>query len=80
MTEEKNKPQELPKLGRIRTKVWANDAGDGSIRYSVDVYRTYKTKDGFKDTANFGEEDLAIVQIAYQKAADYIAEQKRLRK
>lgn len=79
MSEQKNRPHQL-KLGRIRAKVWTNTKDDGSARYSVDIFRTYRVDekkreggdDGWRDVYNFSEEDLKMLPILIDELKQYI--------
>mgnify|MGYP000737158253 CR=1 FL=1 len=61
------KPAHEIRLGRIKATVWVNDTDQGK-RYNVTFARLYREADEWKQTANFGRDDLPLVA----KVADMV--------
>lgn len=56
----------IPIGNGIRAKIWENESNSGRKWLSVEIIRTYKDGENFKDTTSFRQEDLLFVA----KAAD----------
>ncbi len=75
------KAYELDKIGRVRGRILENTNDDGTKRYSVDIFRTYRVNGsddsganaGFKDTFNFSKEDLRCVSVLADDAREKIS-------
>jgi len=71
-TNEKNTPIDTLRDGALKATIWKNPTKDGHF-YSVDISRTYKVGDDFKDSHSFsGSEPLQVARLA-QIAYDEIA-------
>ena len=73
MTTHKNQPRATIRDGAIKATIWKNPSEKGHF-YSVDITRTYKLGDAFKDSTSFsGSEPLQVARLA-ERAYDLIAE------
>jgi len=73
MNTQTNTPVTTIRDGAIKATVWANQAEKGTF-YSVELSRTYKSGNAYKDSHSFsGTEPLQVARLA-QKAYDAIAE------
>lgn len=76
MTNETNKPITTVRDGAIKATVWANDAKNGGVRYSVTLTRSYTDDEGkWHDTGYFSRNELLRVAHLAHRAYDAIAEQ-----
>ncbi len=67
-----NKPTETIRDGKLKATIWKNPTKKGHF-YSVDISRTYKQGDVFKDSHSFsGSEPLQVARLAH-KAYDRIS-------
>jgi hypothetical protein len=67
-----NKPvKEIP-IGRIRAKIWANDAPDREVWFNVTVVRSYNVGNVWKESTSFGRDDLPIVSLVVNMAYEWI--------
>ena len=72
-TNDKNQPIDTIRDGALKATIWKNDSEKGSF-YSVDISRTYKVGETFKDSYSFsGSEPLQVARLA-NIAYDEIAE------
>ncbi len=62
-----NGPVKTYMLGRIKAKIWANRSKEDEVWFNVEIVRVYKEGDKFKESTQFGRNDLPLVA----KAADY---------
>lgn len=73
MTTNENKPIDTIRDGALKATIWKNTTEKGHF-YSVDITRTYKVGDDFKDSHSFsGSEPLQVARLAdlaYDKIAD----------
>ena len=77
--ENSNKPSKPAKVFRLRgvsASVFANKAAKGRDVpfYKVSLQRTYKDGDEFKTTTSFSRDDLPVVNLAVQRAWEFILE------
>lgn len=73
-----NGPVKTFLLGRIKAKVWANRSQQNDVWFNVEIVRLYKdAKDGdkFKETTQFGRNDLPLVSKAADMAFAWLHEQ-----
>ena len=64
MTTQTNKPIDTLRDGSLKATIWKNPSEKGSF-YSVDISRTYKQDEVFKDSHSFsGTELLRIARLA----------------
>ena len=75
MAQEKKKPFDKIRLGNIVATIWENTNKDGRVRFNVEVERSYKDGDKWKDSSTFGRDDLPIVAKALDMAYARIWEQ-----
>lgn len=79
MTQSTTKPPADTLYDRnLRAVIWANQASDGRIRYSVQFTRGYKTEQGnWKESRSFSGPDLLRIAQLAQQAYSRIAELQR---
>jgi hypothetical protein len=75
-----NRPLDTLRLpGGIKATIWKNTTQGGKDFNSVEISRTYKTKDGYRDSHSFSPNELLIVarlaDMAYGRIAELNAEQ-----
>lgn len=61
MANHRHKPAHDIRLGRIRAAIWANENEQGQLWFAVTITRLYKDNGQWKDTSNYGRDDLPIV-------------------
>ena len=69
------KPVKVIRLRGISASVFANRAkseGRDITFHKVSVQRSYKDGDDWKQTTNFGRDDLPIVKVVLQRAWEFI--------
>lgn len=71
---ERRKPVHTIRFGRIKASIWANVGMNGTW-HSVQVCRTYKDGNGWKQTDTFGRDDLLLAAKALDQAHTWIYEQ-----
>jgi len=72
-TTTKNQPIDTIRDGALKATLWKNTTEKGHF-YSVDITRTYKVGDNYKDSHSFsGSEPLQVARLA-SMAYDKIAE------
>lgn len=73
MTDKRKKTTQQPvqhvRSGYVTGSIWENKAGDGQVFYNVTFERSYKEGDDFKNTASFGTNDLAHLNLCSLKAS-----------
>lgn len=74
MTNDKKRPVQEIRMGRIRAAIWENSTEKG-VRHNVTISRLYKDGDDWKDTTSFGREDLLLVGKVADAAHTWIYEQ-----
>ena len=73
MNTQSNTPVTTIRDGAIKATIWANQSEKGTF-YSVELSRTYKSGNAYKDSHSFsGTEPLQVARLAL-KAYDAIAE------
>ena len=55
----KNAPLHKARLGRVNLTVWMREDQNGTVRFSINLNRSYKTEDGYRDTTSLDQGDLA---------------------
>ncbi len=73
MANDKKRPVEEVRIGRIRAAIWENQTEQG-VRHNVTVSRLYKDGNDWKDTGSFGREDLLLVAKVMDQAHTWIYE------
>jgi hypothetical protein len=68
----KKEPAQKFRLGHISSTVWDNTTGNGDVWFNVEVTRSYKDGDAWKDASTFRRDDLPIVALAAIMAYDWI--------
>ena len=74
MTNDKKKPANEIRLGRIKAVIWENDTKHG-VRHNVSITRLYKDGDTWKDTTSFGRDDLPLIAKVADLAHTWVFEQ-----
>ena len=75
-TATQNKPVDtLRERGGLKATIWKNSTDKGNF-YSIDISRTYRTDEGYRDSRSFNDSDLLVVARLAQKAHDRIGELK----
>ncbi|MEQ9135737.1 MAG: hypothetical protein RLO51_11050 [Thalassobaculum sp.] len=69
-----NQPAAKFRIGYLTATIWAND-GNNKTFYSVDLSRTYKDGDEYKETSSLGHADIMNAVRVLQRAEQWIAEQ-----
>ena len=69
-----NKPAHEIRSGAIRCTVWRNASEKGDW-YSVNITRSYKVGDDWKETTQFNRDDLLIVSKLCDLAFGWILQQ-----
>ena len=64
-------PDHEVRLGRIKAAVWEN-ATENGVRHNVTICRIYKDGTQWKDSSNFGRDDLPLVMKVADPARDWI--------
>ena len=70
------KPVKKIQLGSIRATIWENTNGKGTSWFNVEVTRSYKDGDEFKDSTSFGVNDLPVASKAMDFAFSWIMNQR----
>ena len=70
-----DKPAKKFRIGSVTATVWANENGDGRKFYSVNVSRSYKDGDEWKNADSFPHGDLLNLGRVAARAENWIAEQ-----
>ncbi len=66
-----NKPIDtLRTRGGLKATIWENTSTKGNKFNTVDITRTYKTEDGFRETRSFNQTELLAVARLAEKAYD----------
>ncbi len=71
----KNGPVKTLSIGRIRVKIWANRSQENGAWFNTEIVRVYKEGDKYSESAQFGRNDLPLVQKAADWAFAWIVEQ-----
>lgn len=72
---QKNGPVKTFLLGRIKAKVWANRSQQNDVWFNVEIVRLYKEGDKFKESTQYGRNDLPLVSKAADMAFAWLHEQ-----
>ncbi len=71
-----NKPIDtLRERGGVKATIWKNSSPKGSF-YSIEISRTYKTDEGYRDSRSFNDSVLLLIARLATKAHDRIGELK----
>ena len=70
------KPVKKIQLGSIRATIWENTNDKGASWFNVNVTRSYKDGDEYKDSTSFGEKDLPMASKAMDLALMWILDQR----
>ena len=71
-----NKPVDtLRERGGVKATIWKNSTTNGHF-YSIELSRTYKTDEGYRDSRSFNDSDLLVISLLATKAHDRIRELK----
>lgn len=68
---EKQKPVQDIRMGKIKAAVWANDTEKG-VRYNVTLSRLYKDGETWKNSSSFGRDDLLLASKVLDRAHSWI--------
>jgi len=71
-----NTPAKVFKAGGVRAAIWANTVdrdGNEVTVFSVQLDRSYKDGDEFRQTSRFNVNDLPKVQLVAAKAFEFLA-------
>jgi hypothetical protein len=71
----KNKPVHEVRIGAIKAAVWRNENDNGVRYYSINLQRSYKDGNEWKNTDYFGRDDLLVVAKVADLAHTWICEQ-----
>ena len=71
-----NEPAHKFRLGRISTVIWRNKSDQGNEWYRVNITRSWKQGDEWRETTGYDLEDLGSVSLAATLAAAWILKQK----
>ena len=69
-----NQPVKRIKIGLITATIWGNEKDNGGTRYSIDIVRSYKKDDVWKETSSFGIDDLPVVAKVSDLALEAVLE------
>lgn len=69
-----NKPAQELRSGAIRCTVWRNTSEKGDC-YSVNITRSYKSGEEWKETTQFNRDDLPVVSKLCDLAFGWILQQ-----
>ena len=73
---QKNRPVHELRSGLIRATIWLNTNGDKSAQwYSVNITRSYRVGDEWKETTQFNRDDLLAVAKLSELAFSWIQQQ-----
>jgi hypothetical protein len=73
----RSKPATDFRLGRVKATVWANQAANGDVWYSVEIVRLYLDAEQWHESTSFGRDDLPLVAKAADMAFAWIWSQSR---
>jgi len=63
------------RIGNITATIWKNQTNGGNTFYSVNIARSYKDDDEWKQTDSFSHGDLMNVVKVASRAEAWVAEQ-----
>lgn len=72
----KNEPVHRIRLGRISAAIWKNTSSNGMDWYRVNITRSWKDGDEWKEAASFDAGELPLVSTAAMMAHTWIWEQR----
>lgn len=49
------------RIGAISAAIWRNTTKDKKVWYATTILRSYRTEDGWKETASFSARDLPVI-------------------
>lgn len=67
------KPIHEIRLGRIKAAIWENATQQG-VRHNVSIVRLFKDGNQWRDSSNFGRDDLPLVEKVADLAHSWIFE------
>jgi hypothetical protein len=70
---EGNGPVHTIRHGRIRAAIWKNQTGKGATMYDVNVTRSYREGNGWRDSHSFGYDDILVVAKLLHDAHTFIS-------
>jgi len=53
-----NAPLHKARLGRLNLTVWMREDKHGTVRFSINLARSYKTEEGYRETSSLDQGDL----------------------
>ena len=68
------KPVHKIRLGRITATIWRNESDKGGVWYRVNITRSWKDGDEWRETTGYDLEDLPVVSQAAMMAYSWIWE------
>ena len=69
-----NQPLKTIRIGLITASIFGNETESGGTRYSIQIVRSYKKDDKWKDTSSFGMDDLPVVTKISDLALEAVLE------
>ena len=76
MTNTTNKPEKVIRIGSTSASIWKRSGKDGgSVFYSVQFQRSYRTDDSTQYTDSFNHDDLLNVAELAKRSERWIASQ-----
>lgn len=60
------------RIGAISAAIWRNTTKDKKVWYATTILRSYRTEDGWKETASFSARDLPVIAKLTDIASRYI--------
>jgi len=60
------------RIGAISAAIWRNTTKDEKVWYATTILRTYRTGDGWRETASFNARDLPVIAKLTDIASRYI--------
>jgi hypothetical protein len=67
------KPVHEIRMGRVKAAIWENSTQQG-VRHNVSIARLFKDGSQWRDSTNFGRDDLPLVQKVADLAHSWIYE------
>ncbi len=70
------KPEKTIRIGSVSASIWSHPTKDvGSVYYTVQFQRSYRTKDGTQYTDSFNHDDLLNITEIARRAETWIFSQ-----
>jgi hypothetical protein len=70
-----SQPAKKFRIGNVTATIWKNTAENGNSFYSVNLQRSYKDGDEWKNADGLGHGDLLNASMALTRAEAWIAQQ-----